>query len=281
MGTPAVPGPTATIVHSKVAEPAPPPSQTAGIPDPVSIDKQKAQYARSLEDQLKAGQDSLAKQHKQHVDYLYAVGEQQKKQYALQIDQQIKQQEMQLIKQYNQQLLVLQQKAQDQRKALDHQAAVLTLDWSQKKAAEDLSMQEYKFKKEHFEAHLKHQSELSALEQQAHMHQEQIVQQQQAIAAQAQQIHKQSLDTHQQRAVSLAQTSAASHAMPARTTSFVPPVVHTSYPGPPTSGILRSVSGVYVPPSGSSMALPATASSYVPASTTVVTTPLPTRTIVG
>jgi len=169
---------------------------TKGIPDPSSIDRQKANYARGLEEQLQAGTSVLNQQLKQQTDYLYAVGDQEKRQYALQVDQRIKQQEMDLAKQHNEQVMMLQQAAQQQKSALEHQANALLLEYNQKKAQEDLLVQQYQFQKQNYEIQLKYNDEMRNLQsqqaiaqQQVAHQQQQIVQQVHAASAQAQHAH--------------------------------------------------------------------------------------------
>merc|ERR1712224_1098956 len=63
---------------------------TDGMPDVNSIEKQKAAYALSLEQQLAEGIRVLNEQNKQRKEYLKQVAEQQKAQFNLQVDQQLK-----------------------------------------------------------------------------------------------------------------------------------------------------------------------------------------------
>jgi len=147
-----------------LAEPKPPPTLTAGLPDPVSVDRQKNAYSRGLDDQLKHGTDVLAQQLKQQSEYLAEVGAQQKRQYMLAVDQEIKQQEMMLAQQHNEQLLMLQQAAQQQKSALEQQANALVLEYNQKKAQEELLQKQYEYAQEHYELQLKYQEELRDLQ---------------------------------------------------------------------------------------------------------------------
>mmetsp|Transcript_85064 Transcript_85064/g.183398 ORF Transcript_85064/g.183398 Transcript_85064/m.183398 type:complete len:428 (-) Transcript_85064:5-1288(-) len=167
------------------AEPLPPPSLTSGIPDPLSIERQKSAYSKGLDDQLKHGTDVLAQQLKQQSDYLYAVGDQQKRQYNLQVDQQIKQQEMLLAQQHNEQLLMLQQAAQQQKSALEHQANALLLEYNQRKAHEELLLQQYQFQRQHYETQLKYNDEMQDLQAQQQAAARQVAQQHTALASQA------------------------------------------------------------------------------------------------
>ncbi|CAE7638562.1 unnamed protein product [Symbiodinium pilosum] len=72
-----LPPPPAMVLGSEPgpvpAEPQVPPSLTAGLPDPTSIERQKSAYARGLDDQLKHGTEVLAQQLKQQADNLFAA----------------------------------------------------------------------------------------------------------------------------------------------------------------------------------------------------------------
>eukprot|EP00927_Polykrikos_kofoidii_P063763 TRINITY_DN5863_c0_g1_i4.p1 TRINITY_DN5863_c0_g1~~TRINITY_DN5863_c0_g1_i4.p1 ORF type:complete len:573 (-),score=135.54 TRINITY_DN5863_c0_g1_i4:107-1825(-) len=115
---------------------APPPaSLTAGLPDPSAVERQKAGYMKSLDEQEKQSTGALEAQKKQQLDYLYAQADQQKKQAWMQIDQQVKQQEIALTQQYNQQLLQLNQQYHTQKAALEQQAMQLTMEYHAMPAA--------------------------------------------------------------------------------------------------------------------------------------------------
>merc|ERR1719265_1522720 len=86
------------------AAPAAPAPLTQGMPDPNTIAKQKAGYARMLDDQLKQGTDVVNQQLKYQKEYLAAQAEQQKQTFLLQLEQQAKQTDFQLTQQYSQQL---------------------------------------------------------------------------------------------------------------------------------------------------------------------------------
>ncbi|OLP77382.1 hypothetical protein AK812_SmicGene42558 [Symbiodinium microadriaticum] len=183
---------------SAPVEPQVPPSLTAGLPDPTSIERQKSAYSRGLDDQLKHGTEVLAQQLKQQSDNLFAMGDQRKRQYALQVDQEIKQREMELAQQHNEQLLLLQQAAQQQKSALEHQANALLLEFNQKKAQEDLAYQQYQFQKQQYETQLQYNDEMKELQAQQHAASAQVAQQRAFIAQQAVQASQQAAATAQQ-----------------------------------------------------------------------------------
>eukprot|EP00441_Pelagodinium_beii_P023672 CAMPEP_0197664442 /NCGR_PEP_ID=MMETSP1338-20131121/58633_1 /TAXON_ID=43686 ORGANISM="Pelagodinium beii, Strain RCC1491" /NCGR_SAMPLE_ID=MMETSP1338 /ASSEMBLY_ACC=CAM_ASM_000754 /LENGTH=518 /DNA_ID=CAMNT_0043243073 /DNA_START=81 /DNA_END=1637 /DNA_ORIENTATION=+ len=234
-------------------EPQVPPSLTAGLPDPSSIDRQKTSYAKGLEEQLRHGTDVLAQQLKQQSDYLFSMGDQKKRQYALQVDQEIKQREMELAQQHNEQLLLLQQAAQQQKSALEHQANALLLEYNQKKAAEDLQYQQYEFQKRQYETQLQYNEEMKDLQVQQAAASAQVAHQKVAIAQQA------VLATHQA-AQTAAQAQQASRTSQA-TAGHKGMMAANSYgPAPPTSYSMSLPTYVPgTPPQVSSSFLPAPA----------------------
>lgn len=262
----ATPGPPGgpPVQHT---EPQPPQSLTSGIPDPNSIDRQKAAYAKGLDDQLKHGTDVLSQQLKQQSDYLFAMGDQQKRQYNLQVDQQIKQQEMALAQQHNEQLLMLQHAAQQQKSALEHQANALVLEYNQRKAHEDLSFQQYHFQKQHYETQLQYNDEMKKLQEQQTAAANQVAQQQLVIAQQAQAATQQAQQAqcHSASALQNSNTSFLVTATPPQNTygSATPSAPPPNFPQQ-ASSVVTSYGPAPPLPGGMSYSLPA-ASSYAPA----------------
>mmetsp|Transcript_6109 Transcript_6109/g.11009 ORF Transcript_6109/g.11009 Transcript_6109/m.11009 type:complete len:287 (-) Transcript_6109:163-1023(-) len=136
---------------------------TEGIPDPEAVQRQKEEYARSLEDQLRRGVEVLAATHKQQTDLLHAQANQEKQRYNLALDQQVKQQELALSQHYNQQLMRLQQAAQAQRADLEQQACGITLEYQQRKVQEEYFSQQLGIQKQHVEAQSKLALEIQKL----------------------------------------------------------------------------------------------------------------------
>lgn len=136
---------------------------TEGIPDPEAVQRQKEEYARSLEEQLRKGVEVLAATHKQQTDLLHAQATQEKQRYNLALDQQVKQQELALSQHYNQQLMRLQQAAQAQRADLEQQACGITLEYQQRKVQEEYMAQQLGIHKQHVEAQAKLNQEIQKL----------------------------------------------------------------------------------------------------------------------
>mmetsp|Transcript_80637 Transcript_80637/g.179120 ORF Transcript_80637/g.179120 Transcript_80637/m.179120 type:complete len:510 (-) Transcript_80637:168-1697(-) len=150
--------------HAIAAPMAPvqPQSLTQGMPDPESIESQKAAYNRSLEEQAKHGEDMLKAQKQQQTDYIYQAAEAQKKQLISQIDQQAKQQELQLSQKYSQQVMSLQQEFQHQKLVLEKQANDLAMEFQRRKSQEDMMTQQYEMQRAHYEDQMRMMAELQS-----------------------------------------------------------------------------------------------------------------------
>merc|ERR1719201_2364308 len=139
---------------------------TEGIPDPGAIESQKAAYTKGLDEQLRQGAAILNQQLKQQMDQLHQLGEQQKQKYFVQVDHEIKSQELGLVQQFKEQLLMVQQAASQQKRILGQQATALLMEYNQKKAQEDLLMEEYQFAKVAFDSQMRFNEEQQSLQQQ-------------------------------------------------------------------------------------------------------------------
>jgi hypothetical protein len=140
-----------------------PQSLTAGMPDPDAVKKQKEDYLKMLDDQLKQGVASLEHQLKYQRDSQHMQAEQQKKQLVMQIDRDLKTKELELSQQFNQQMMNLQQQASQQKAALEQQAMQLIMEYQQKKSEEELMEQQYKLQKEQFDMQVRNQQEMAKL----------------------------------------------------------------------------------------------------------------------
>lgn len=142
---------------SFVAQPprAPPGKLTEGIPDPNSVEVQKAAYSKSIEAQLKQETGLLAQRNQAQKQMLAQSVQQQKAQYNLQMDQFLQQQSMAVDQQANAEMMALQEAAMAQKMALEQQAAGLTLEYQQKKAQEEMLQREYHIQKQYWDAEQK------------------------------------------------------------------------------------------------------------------------------
>merc|ERR550537_2049712 len=153
-----------TQVASFVAPPAvapamamtgPPVNLLEGLPKPEQIEGQKAGYAKALEQQFKAGSDTISKETEIKKKMLIDTAEQQKAQYTLQVQSQLQQQNLLLDQQMNSQIMMLQEAAMQQKSALEQQAAALTLEYQQKKAEEEMLVKQYQIQKQFYDAEQK------------------------------------------------------------------------------------------------------------------------------
>jgi len=138
-----------------VAPREPPQALTQGIPDPQTIEKQKAGYAKALEKQYQDGAAAIDAENNVKKQMLAEQAKQQIAQYSLQVQSQLQAQNLLLDQQMNSQMMMLQEAAMAQKSALEQQAAALTLEYQQKKAEEDMLTKQYQIQKQYFEAESK------------------------------------------------------------------------------------------------------------------------------
>jgi len=165
--TTAIPTTTVAPVAMPLVPPAPVGKLTEGFPDPQCLSKQKDDYAKSIDDQLKENEKSLEAQVKQQKELLHQNAEKQKAQYLLAVDQQVKQQELLMSQKYNEQLLWLQQDAQQKRVSLQRQVSTLEMEYRHRKTQEDYMQQSYQIQKDNYDAQVKLMTELKELQESA------------------------------------------------------------------------------------------------------------------
>merc|ERR1712032_1470144 len=151
-----------------------PQSLTAGMPDPKAIETQKVAYSKSLEEQAAHGEDMLRMQKEEQIDQIYQAAEARKRQLMVEIDQQAKQQELQLSQQYSPQVMGLQQEYHHQKLILEKQANDLTLEYHQRKAQEDLMLQQYEVQRQHYDEQMGICNEMQTNVHAHHVHAQQM-----------------------------------------------------------------------------------------------------------
>jgi hypothetical protein len=109
--------------------------------------KQKEEYVRTLDDQLRQGAALLDSQHKQQRESMHQAAEEQKNQFGQQVDRQVKMQEMDLDKQFLQVLQYVKQQATRQRSQLEQQAMQLSFEYQEKKVEEDMLSHQFELSK--------------------------------------------------------------------------------------------------------------------------------------
>jgi len=142
-----------------------PPRLTSGLPDPSSIAKQREAYLKALEEQERQAIAVLEQQRSQQVSLLRAQGDQQKKKFFLEVNQQVSQNDIVLTQQHSEQMMVLNQQYSQQRGCLENQANSLIMEFQQKKAQEDMMMQQYSLQLEQHTGQQKYNEEMVRLQQ--------------------------------------------------------------------------------------------------------------------
>jgi hypothetical protein len=143
--------------------PAPPQKLTEGFPDPASVEQQKAQYAASLEAQLKAQSEELTKQSDIEKKLLAEQAAAAKAHFNLQVDTALQQQARALDEQTNAAMLAVHEKAVQQKSALENQAAGLKMEFEQKKAQEGMLIRQYEIQKQYYEKQMQLESQRQQL----------------------------------------------------------------------------------------------------------------------
>jgi hypothetical protein len=126
---------------------AAPASLTQGIPDPAAIQKQKDDYVRGLDANLRKGAATLEQTTKDQRATMRSAAEVQKKLFMEQIDNQVKMQEMDLDQQFLQVLQHVKQQATRQRAQLEEQAMKLSFEYQERKVEEDMLSHQFELAK--------------------------------------------------------------------------------------------------------------------------------------
>jgi len=165
---PAAAGPDGTL--------RPPPRLTSGLPDPQAIAQQREQYLKALEEQELQAVAVLEQQRAQQVGLLRAQGDQQKKKFFLEVNQQVSQNDIALTQQHSEQTMVLNQQYSQQRGILENQANALIMEYQQKKAQEDMQLQQYQLQVDQFSQQQRYNDEMVRLQNQSQMTEAQLTQ---------------------------------------------------------------------------------------------------------
>lgn len=118
------------------------------IPDPDTLEAQKKAYQRALDKQFEEGCAQIEAAKNSQKEALRQAAEHQKQQFAL--GERSKQSAMNLAldEQMNAQILMFQETAMQHQRALEEKAAILNLDYQQKKANEDLLMKQLQIQRQ-------------------------------------------------------------------------------------------------------------------------------------
>lgn len=125
---------------------------TDGIPDPTSIEEQKAAFSRAVDGQFSQGTTQIIEDGKAKKQMLIQAAEQQKAQYRIKVQAQLEASYLAIDRVMNDKIFALQESHQQQKAGLEQQAALLTLEFRQKKAEEDLMSKQFAIQMNYQEA---------------------------------------------------------------------------------------------------------------------------------
>lgn len=147
------PGTEAIIAGQRVIMPNEPMSNlTAGLAKPEDIERQKDEYKRHVQEELRQGEAMLTQQAQRKKDHARMQAEQQKAIENERCDQLFRTQEMALEQEHQQRLAALHEVVRKQKLVLHQQAAELNVEYQSRKAQEDLSQRQYEIKLQRWEA---------------------------------------------------------------------------------------------------------------------------------
>merc|ERR1719221_2315283 len=136
-----------------------PAHSTANIPDPDSIDKQRAAYHKSIDAQLNQQQAQREKQ------MAMKGSELEKAQAYVAVDQYAQQYGRALDEQTLSEMMRFQEESAQHRAILEQQAAGLALEYNQKKAQEDMAFRQYEVQRQYYAQYAKLQQMQTQLQQ--------------------------------------------------------------------------------------------------------------------
>lgn len=123
-----------------------------GFPEPDRIEARKAQYLKSLGEQVRQNVTTLTQQHQANLEYLRAKNEQHKRGALATIDQELLKAEMELDRRHDEQLLGLQQAAMRKKFDVAKEAGAITLEFHSRQTQEKLQYLDYELHRKFFEA---------------------------------------------------------------------------------------------------------------------------------
>lgn len=154
-GTPSYVAPPVVRALNDVVQPVAPPNLTSGLPDPASIEQQKAAYAKGLDTQLAQAMKTIEEQAAIEKQMIKSRMDTQLAQYQLQVEEQTKMQLMQVDQKVQAQVKQLWEAAATQKTALEEQAAVATMEYRKKKALEEQGLKSYQVQKKYYEEEMR------------------------------------------------------------------------------------------------------------------------------
>ncbi|CAE8602086.1 unnamed protein product [Polarella glacialis] len=132
--------------------PLSPPSLLDGFPEPERVERRKAQYLQSLEEQVRQHVNTVTQKHKANLEFLRSRNDQAKRNAIATVDQALLKTEMELDRRHDEQLLSLQQAAMRMKFDLAKEAGQLTLEYHSRQTKEKLNYLDYELHMRYFEA---------------------------------------------------------------------------------------------------------------------------------
>lgn len=150
---------------SYVPAPTQPMQSTANIPDPDSIDRQRAAYHKSIDAQLNQQIQAIQQQAQREKQMLTKGSELEKAQAYVSVDQYAQQYGRALDEQTLSEMMRFQEESAQHRAILEQQAASLALEYNQKKAQEDMAFRQYEVQRQYYTQYAKLQQMQTQLQQ--------------------------------------------------------------------------------------------------------------------
>mmetsp|Transcript_80460 Transcript_80460/g.139650 ORF Transcript_80460/g.139650 Transcript_80460/m.139650 type:complete len:369 (+) Transcript_80460:66-1172(+) len=145
-----VAAPVTPIMRPIMTEP--PKSLTEGLAPPATIEQQKEESTRAVDGQFSQATSQLIESSQARKQMFIQSAQQQKAQYRIKVQAQLEAQYLALDQAMNARIFELQDMCQQQKAGLEQQAALLTLEYQQKKAEEEMRSKQFQIQRNYHEA---------------------------------------------------------------------------------------------------------------------------------
>jgi len=132
--------------------PMPPAKLTDGLPNPQEVAQQKQEFARDIMVQHKANQAILQQQLDHEIQHARSAADRYKALVLGRLEVQMREEEMSTEHEYHNQLALLHEAACRKRAALEKQAGDLVMEYSARKAQDDMNRKQHQQQFQHWEA---------------------------------------------------------------------------------------------------------------------------------
>mmetsp|Transcript_52652 Transcript_52652/g.98757 ORF Transcript_52652/g.98757 Transcript_52652/m.98757 type:complete len:353 (-) Transcript_52652:47-1105(-) len=145
-----VAAPVTPIMRPIMTEP--PKSLTEGLAPPATIEQQKEESTRAVDGQFSQATSQLIESSQARKQMFIQSAQQQKAQYRIKVQAHLEAQYLALDQAMNARIFELQDMCQQQKAGLEQQAALLTLEYQQKKAEEEMRSKQFQIQRNYHEA---------------------------------------------------------------------------------------------------------------------------------